>query len=81
MRLTMGFWEDGTGKLEARFRLLISEHIFQGKDGGGGGGNNSFDRETMFSQLAKQTDRQRFYERAGKFSAVISPVSAARVQC
>ena len=50
---------------------------------GGGGGvcrNKAWDRETMFSQLAKQSARQRFYERAGNFFTVISPVSAARVQ-
>ena len=34
----------------------------------------------MFSQLVEQSARQRFYKRVGKFSAVISPVSAARVQ-
>ena len=34
----------------------------------------------MFSQLAKQSARQRFYEREGIFSAVISPVSVAQVQ-
>ena len=39
--------------------------------------NKAWDRETMFSQLAKQSVRQRFYERVGKFSAIIS---AARVQ-
>ena len=43
-------------------------------------GCKAWDRETMFSQLAKESARQRFYGRAGKFSAVISPVSAARVQ-
>ena len=48
--------------------------------GGGGGRDKPWDRETMFSQLAKQSATQRFYERAGTFSAVISPVSAARVQ-
>ena len=50
-----------------------------GGGGRGGEGNKAWDRETMFSQLAKESARQRFYERAGKFSAVISPVSAARV--
>ena len=50
------------------------------RGGGGGGRNKAWDGERMFSQLAKQFARQRFYERAGKFSAVISPVSAARVQ-
>ena len=51
--------------------------------GGGLGGwerKKAWDRETLFSQPAKQSARQWFYERAGKFSAVISPVSAARVQ-
>ena len=47
----------------------------------GGGSNKAGDRETMFSQLAKRSARQRCEERAGKFSALISPVSAARVQC
>ena len=42
--------------------------------GGGGGSNKAWDRETMFSQLAKRSARQRFSERAGKISAVISPV-------
>ena len=39
--------------------------------GGGGGSNKAWDRETMFSQLAKRSARQRFQERAGKFSAAI----------
>ena len=49
--------------------------------GGRGGRNKAWDPETMFSQPAKQSARQRFYERAGKISVVISPVSVARVQC
>ena len=48
--------------------------------GGEGGRNKAWEPETMFSQPAKQSARQRFYERAGKISVVISPVSAARVQ-
>ena len=52
-----------------------------GRGGGGGEQQGPRDRETMFSQLAKRSARQRFLERAGKFSDVISPVSAARVQC
>ena len=52
------------------------------KEGGGGGGSNkAWDGDTMFSQLVKRSAGQRFSVRAGKFSAVISPVSAARVQC
>ena len=51
-----------------------------GQRGGRGRGNKAWDRETMFSQPAKQSARQWFYERAGKFPAVISPVSAAPVQ-
>ena len=43
------------------------------------GRNKAWDRGTMFSQLAKRYVGQRFEERVGNFSAVISPVSAARV--
>ena len=49
--------------------------------GVGGESNKAWDQETMFSQLAKRSARQRFEEKAGKFSALISPVSATQVQC
>ena len=55
-------------------------YMYTGGGGGGGERNKAWDRETMFPQLAKQSARQRFYEGAGKFSAEISPVSAAQVQ-
>ena len=65
-------------------KTMPSDYIYNasrtGGGGGGGGRNKAWDRETMFLQLAKQSARQWFYERAGKFSAVISPVSVVRVQ-
>ena len=62
--------------------MYCYDRVARGGGGGGGGGSNKvWDRETMFSQLAKGTARQRLQERAGNFSAVISAVSAARVQC
>ena len=41
----------------------------------------TFSRYCMFSQLAKRSTSQWFLEGAGKFSMVISPASATRVQC
>ena len=56
------------GPLLFKFYLKYSKNQ---PGGGGGEGNKAWDRETMFSQLAKQSARQRFYERPGKFSTVI----------
>ena len=47
----------------------ISVSSYRGYGVGGGGG---WDRETMFSQIAKRSASQRFLEWAGKFFAVIN---------
>ena len=62
--------------------INVIRQLQRGEGGGEWGGRNKvWDRETMFALLAKkQSAKERFYERVGKFSAVISPVSGARVQ-
>ena len=79
--MSLLFKKEGEGEGKGRLFGTGAYLLFRPRGGGRGKKSKAMDRQSMFSQLAKRSASQRFSERAGKFFAVNSVASAARMQC